>query len=111
MPNVRATREEVQEVMTLLARSDARFSGLRSGCHKSTIDRVMRTYLRQRGSLAVDSLMYVTCTPLVLTLSDRVWTNVLRLPGVRVLDTERLQYVSGTPIGPRSRYRVVSLGG
>ena len=111
MPNVRATREEVQEVMTLLARSDARFSGLRSGCHKSTIDRVMRTYLRQRGSLAVDSLMYVTCTPLVLTLSDRVWTNVLRLPGVRVLDTERLQSVSGTPVGPRSRYRVVSLGG
>jgi hypothetical protein len=47
MPNVRATREEVQEVMTLLATSDARFSGLRCGSHKSTIDRVMRSFLRE----------------------------------------------------------------
>jgi hypothetical protein len=111
MPTVRAGREEVQEVMTLLATSNARFSGLRCGCHKSSIDRVMRTFLRQRGSLAVDSLMHVSSTPLVLTFSDRVWSNVLRLPGVLVLGTDRLHYVSGTPLGPRCRYRAVSLGG
>jgi hypothetical protein len=42
--------------------------------------------------------MYVSSTPLVLTF--RVWSNVLRLPGVLVLGTDRLHYVSGTPVGP-----------
>jgi hypothetical protein len=93
MPTVRPTREEVQEVITLLATAEAWFSGLRCGCQKSCIDRVFRTYL------------------IVLTFSDRAWKNVLRQKEVLVLRTESVMYVSGTPVGSRCRYRPVSLGG
>jgi hypothetical protein len=109
IPEVWATREEVQQMNTLLAASDAWFNGLRCGSRNSCTDRVWRTFLRRRGSLAAESVMYVSCTPVVSTCSDRVWRNFLRRRGL--LAAESVMYVSGTPVGASRRYRTVSLGG
>ena len=107
---VRATREEVEAVMTLLATLQAFFSGLRCGCHKSCIDRIFRTFLRQRGSLAVNNLMKVPCTPLVGTCRDQAWRIDLPRTGVLDLRNSVMFYVSDTPIVSRRNYRTLSLG-
>jgi hypothetical protein len=97
---VRATREEVEAVITMLTTSQAFFSGLRCGCHKSSIDRIFRTFLRQRRFLAVNNQMKVTCIP-------------LDLPRMGVLDLgdSVMYYMSDTPVGSRRNYRTLSLGG
>ncbi len=64
MPEVWATRDDVQRMDDILVASEAWFNGLRVGIQDSCIDRVWRVFLRQRRrSLASDSLMYVSCPP------------------------------------------------